>query len=263
MLFLRRGCFERKALKRLKIVSEKGFMGVIREDGACVLPLVYDNVFVYGEDVLVMHQKGKIGAVRVVAEAVLPIAECEFDTLEALGHDLIFCNDQKVRVYFARSKAVSDFVDLVAEPPFLYAKDKKFQYILLGETGKALYQKAYTTYSESCFCFCGQTDKGPVFYDARYSTYLYPEGDGYKVYREIFNHPIIMNRRNVCNITEGEKGIGMIDSYGNVIVKNQYDSIQVELKITAMKGNETEQKRIPFQRLAFEKGMVSDIEEGI
>ena len=100
-----------------------------------------------------------------------------------------------------------------------------------------------------------------MFYDARYSTYLYPQEGEYNVYKEIFNHPIVINRQNVCNITEGENGIGVIDSYGKLIIENQYDSVKVELKITAINKKEKVQKIIPFQKDAFEKGIVSELED--
>lgn len=264
MLFTARNGLQNKKLDRFEIVSNNEVMGIVnRKDKSCVLPPEYDNVFVYGEDIFILHKKGKIGAVRVDEDRIWFIAECKFDTLESIGHDLIFCNDEKVRYYNSVLKIVRDFIDVIVDIPFLYCKDEKYQYILYGEQGKEIYKKEYTSYSESCFCFCGHTDKGPVFYDARYSTYLYPTKDDYKVYEGIFNHPIIVNRQNILNITEGENGIGVIDSYGNVVIENDYDSVKVELIVTAVKGNNTQEKIIPFQKLDFQKGMVSDIEEWI
>ncbi len=264
MLFSRRNVFEKSVLNSIKVISDNGMMGIKNlTDNLCILPIEYDNIFMYGKNVFVIHKKGKIGAVRIETDKVCFIAESEYDTLDTFGHDLIFSNDQKVRYYNSATNTARDFVDIVVETPFLYCKDEKYQYILYGELGKEIYKKEYTSYSESCFCFCGNTEKGPVFYDARYSTYLYPQEGEYKVYKEIFNHPIVINRQNVCNITEGENGIGIIDSYGNVIMENKYDSVKVELKVTAIKENETEQKTIPFQKESFEKGMVSELEDWI
>lgn len=262
MLFTVRNRLKNKTLDKLEIAALDGMMGIVnRENESHILPFEYDNVFVYGEDIFVVHKKGKIGAVRMEEDRLCIVAKSEYDTLESIGHDLIFCNDTKVSYYNSVSKSVRDFIDIIVDIPFLYCKDKKYQYILYGESGREIYKKEYTSYSESCFCFCGNTDKGPVFYDARYSTYLYPTEEAYKVHKEIFNHPIIVNRQNVLNITEGDNGIGVIDSYGKALIKNQYDSVKIELKVTAAKGNETEQKIIPFQKIAFEKGMVSDIED--
>lgn len=262
MLFTKRNILKNSSSNKLKIISDSGMMGIINStDNSCILPVEYDNVFIYGADVFVVHKKGKIGAVMVESEKVCFIAECEFDTLDTFGHDLIFSNDQKVRYYNSATKKSLDFIDIVVDFPCLYCKDERFQYILYGEQGEIIHKKEYTSYSESCFCHCGETDKGPVFYDARYSTYLYPTEDGYKVYKELFNHPIIINRRNVANITEGENGIGLIDSYGNPILDNRYDSIKVELKITAIKGERAENKIIPFSKNTFEKGEISEIED--
>lgn len=264
MLFTVRNRLKNKMLDKFEIMSDGKMMGIVNQrDKSCVLSFEYDSVFIYGEDIFILHKRGKIGAVRIEEDKLCFVAECEYDTLESFGHDLIFCNDEKVSYYNSVLKSVRNFIDIIVEIPFLYCKDKKYQYILYGELGREIYKKEYTSYSESCFCFCGNTDSGPVFYDARYSAYLYPTGHGYKMYKEIFNHPIIVNRQNACNVTESENGIGVIDSYGNVIIENQYDSVKIELKVTAVKGNEKEQKIIPLKKLDFQKGMVSDIEEWV
>ena len=200
MLFTVRNRLKNKLHDKFEIVSDGKMMGIVnRDDKACILPFEYDNVFVYGEDVLVLHNKGKIGAIRIEEDGAQFIAECEFDTLDSIGHDMIFCNDKKVRYYNSVLKSARDFIDIIVDIPFLYCKDEQYQYILYGESGKELYKKKYTSYSESCFCYCGNTDNGPVFYDARYSTYLYPVNDVYKVYNGIFLQPVIVNRQNVSS----------------------------------------------------------------
>jgi len=162
-----------------------------------------------------------------------------------------------------KKKSLSEFVEIVENGPFRYCKDEKYQYIIKRETDEVIYKKEYTQYSQSCFCYCGNTEKGPVFYDARYSTYLYPENNGYKVYNELFNYPIVVNGQNVMNITEGDGGVGVIDALGNEILKNQYDSLTVELKITARQGDKTSEKTIPFSKNNFEKGIVCEIQDMI
>ena len=259
MLFTVRNRLKNKLHDKFEIVSDGKMMGIVnRDDKACILPFEYDNVFVYGEDVLVLHNKGKIGAIRIEEDGAQFIAECEFDTLDSIGHDMIFCNDKKVRYYNSVLKSARDFIDIIVDIPFLYCKDEQYQYILYGESGKELYKKKYTSYSESCFCYCGNTDNGPVFYDARYSTYLYPVNDVYKVYNGIFLQPVIVNRQNVLNVTEGENGLGVVDFCGNTVIDNQYEFIEVELKITATNGNKKEQKIIPVQKINFEEGIVSE-----
>lgn len=254
MLFTRRNIVRSKDLNHVQIISDSGKMGIINlMDDSYILSLEYDNVFVYGEDVFIVHQKGKIGAIRIEDDKSYWIAECEYDTLDTFGHDLIFCNDKGVRYYNAFLKSVHDFIDITVDVPFLYCKDEGYQYILFGELGEIIYKKKYTSYSESCFCFCGYTDKGPVFYDASYSSYLYPKEKGYQPYHDLFNYPIIVNDNNIANITEGEQGIGLIDSCGNHILPNCYNSMKAELKITAVNENEKTEKTISIPQSIFEK----------
>ena len=215
----------------------------------------------------VLVQKGKIGAVQIEeAETSFKleiIAECKYDTLETFNHDLLFSNENGTRYYNSTTKTIFDFKDVRAEYPCLYCKDETYQYIIHGETGEIIYKKEYTSYSESCFCYCGDTDKGFVFYDARYSTYLYPAENGYKCYDGLFNHPVIVNRRNIVNISEGNNGLGIIDSYGNSIFESKYDCVDVELKVTAIRGREKIKKIIPIIHNTFGNGEVSEIETWI
>lgn len=112
------------------------------------------------------------------------------------------------------------------------------------------------------FC-CGYTEKGAVFYDAKYCTYYYPENGKYKFYDGLFNHPVIINRINVINVSEGDDGIGIINSFGEQILDNVFDEIKIELKITASKGNSVSKKIISFSNNVFKKGDVSNPEEWI
>lgn len=264
MLFNIRNLFYNTTNKYLKIVSENGRFGIKNTDkDKFVIPMEYDNIFIYGTNLFVLYKKGKIGAVRIDNEEPIMVADCIYDVVETFGHDLIFVKDSGTRYYNATTKEIYDFKDILMESPFLYCKDEKYQYILYGELGEIIYKKEYTSYSESCFCFCGNTGKGPVFYDARYSTYLYPIEGGYKTYDQLFDCPIIINRQNVANITAEEDGIGLIDSYGNSILDNSYDSMEVELKITALKGNREETKTISFSKSTLKKEEISDISDWI
>ena len=262
MLFTVKNIFVNSELMKFNIISENGYLGIINtENNSLILPIQYDNIFAYGENVFVVHKKGKIGAIKTDSDTFFFIAQCEYDTLDTFGHDLIFCNNESVRYYNSTTKTVRDFIDVIVDSPFLYCKDKTHQYILYGELGKEIYKKEYTSYSESCFVYCGKTEKGPVFYDARYSTYLYPTEDGYTAYEGLFNNPIIVNGQNVLNVTEGENGIGVIDCFGNSIMDHKYDSVQVKLTVTATNQTETETKTISFHKNTFQKGVVYDFDE--
>ena len=165
--------------------------------------------------------------------------------------------------YNSVTKTVYKFKEVRAQYPFLYCKDEKYQYIINGETGETVYEKEYEPYTNSYFCYCGNTDNGPVFYDARYSTYLYPTENGYKCYGELFNYPVVVNHRNIINISQGENGLGVIDSYGNSIFENRYDYVNVELKVTAIKGEEQINKIIPIIQNTFGNGEMPKAENQI
>ncbi len=156
-----------------------------------------------------------------------------------------FLGKSEIICYNSDTQIILKFKEIRAEYPFLFCKDEKHQYIINGETGEIIYKKEYTAYSESYFCYCGNTDNGFAFFDAKYSTYLYPEKTGYKCHDKIFISPVVINKRNVANITEDEAGIGVIDAYGNNIFENLYDSVAMELKITVLNGNIKTEKTIP------------------
>jgi len=261
MLYPARDLFAFSTNDNLSIVSENGCVGIWnKQDNSFVIPPEYDNIFLYGENLYVLYQKGKIGAVRMEENKgektfdTIQVADCQYDTLSNAGHDLFFSNDTGIRYYNALTKQTRDFIDVNTEEyPCIYCKDETHQYILYGETGEEIYKKKYSQYSKSCFTCCGMTEQGPVFYDARYSSYLYPENGSYKMYSGIFNHPVIINHHNIVNVTEDENGLGVIGPCADIIIENAYDSLNIELTITAVKGDKKEQKIIPFQRFDFEK----------
>lgn len=152
------------------------------------------------------------------------------------------------------------FKETIRRPPFLYCKDEDNQYIIREKTGEIIYKKQYTLYSQSDFYFCGETPLGPAFFDARYSAYLYPTENGYKIYSGIFNYPIVVNGKNIVNITATNEEIGVINCYGEELLSNTYEEITIELKITAVgKGKKTE-KTIPLFN-KFEKGHIPGLGE--
>ena len=82
-------------------------------------------------------------------------------------------------------------------------------------------------------------------------------------YNGLFNNPIIVNGQNILNVTECENGIGVIDCFGNTVMENKYDSVHVELKLTATNKTETATKIISFSKNIFQKGIVYDFDEWI
>lgn len=268
MLLKQKDFFNQNSSPYLKVVLNDNKYGIVNTyDESYIVLAKYDNVFIYGINTFVLCLNGKIGAVRIepteneISFNITQICDCEYDIIENFGHDLLFSNDRGTRYYNSFTKEIKDFVDVIIESPFLYCCDKTHQYIIYGDLGKIIYKKPYTQYSKSCFAFCGNTDKGPVFYDARYNTYIYPTDNGYMCYKNLFNHPIVLNRDNIVNIVEDEKGIGIIDSYGNDVLKNTYDNITVEIKITASKKNDKVEKIISSSKRIFDRDTISEIED--
>lgn len=240
-----------------QIVSERGKMGIfypkIRRR---IVPLSYDNILPCGKNLFIVYQCGKIGAFRLQEHRVCWVAECVYDTLDANAEHLFFSNANSIRYYHTLFKTVWDFTELATDEEFIYAKDKQFLYIIAMDSGKVIYQKKYADYNSSCFFFLGYGEMGPVFYDAGYSSFLYPDKQGYREYQDLFDYPIRINHVNVCNVTKGEGGFGLIDSSGNQILPNQYDILNAELKITAMNQEETMEKIITIPENAFQEWLL-------
>ena len=238
----------------LIIVSTNGKKGIFNcFSGKYLVRAEYDRIFFHCDDIWILQKQGKIGAIQTAGEHFRFLAECKYDMLNTVGSDLIFRNGEIVRYWNTSQNRGMDFLELVWEPPFFYGKDHKKQYILSAESGLVIYQTAYTSGHEACFCFLGNTMKGPIFYDARYSTYLYPGEDGYRAYPDLFYHAVIVNGWNTGNLTEGEGGLGFMDSYGNPILSNYYDVIRIELKLTAVNKEEKVEKIISIPKNSFEK----------
>ena len=53
------------------------------------------------------------------------------------------------------------------------------------------------------------------------------------------------------NIIEDENGVGVIDSFGNTIIENNYDKIQFEINITAVNKNEGIMKKLLLEKCLY------------
>lgn len=268
MLFtVRNKIFGGLTAKNLQIVKDEKYGIVNQIDNSYLIPKEYDNIFLYGVNTYVLHKNGKIGLCRIDEEngrfKPVIICECEYDVIDSVNHNLYFSNDNIIRCYNSYTKQTRDFKEVSVYSPYLYACDETYQYVIYEETGELIFKKKYTDYSKSCYAYCGNTDKGAVFYDARYSTYLYPTDKGYKIYKHLFNNPIIINRNNVINIVESDNGMGVIDSFGNSIIDNEFKEIRLELKVTAISKDNKTEKTVVFPDNIYNSDTVKDIGEWI
>lgn len=264
MLFtVRNNAFGENSLKNIKIVKNQKY-GIMNEStNTYILPEEYDNIFLYGINIFALYQNGKIGLCKVENENVDIICECEYDVVDNYNHDLFLSNDNKTCYFNSTTQQTMCFKEVSVDGSYLYVCDENYQYIIKQETGQVIHKKKYTDYSKSCYVYCGESKQGAVFYDTRYSTYMYPTDKGYRQHENPLNHPVIVNRQNVTNIMYGEKGVYLIDSLGNRIIENEYNSVKIELKITAINDNEKIEKIIPIPNNVFEIGKVTDIENWI
>ena len=264
MLFtVRNNAFGESSLKNIKIIKNQKY-GIMNElNDNYILPEEYDNIFLYGINIFALYKNGKIGLCRIEDEKVVMICQCEYDVIDNYNHDLFLSNDDETLYFNSNTKEIKIFNEVITDTMYLYGYDKNYQYIIHQESGKVIYKKELNKYNKSYYAYCGESGNGAVFYDTTFSTYIYPTDEGYKPYEYPLNHPVIVNKYNVINIIDGEKGIGIIDSKGNRIIENNYDEITVELKIAAKNKNEWVEKTIKIPDNAFTKDKVSVIENWI
>ena len=259
MLFtVRNKAFRESTSKKLKIVNDEKYGIVNTLDNEYLIPKEYDNIFLYGVNTFVLHKNGKIGLCRIDDLRVVIIGKCEYDVIDTLGHNLFLSNDNVTRYYNSNTKEIKDFKEVILDVPYLYGYDEEYQYIIHQESGKVVYKRKYNKYNKSYYVYCGDTVKGAVFYDSTFSTYFYPTDNGYKPYEYPLHHPFIVNKNNVINIVDGENGMGVIDSFGNAVMKNEYNEILLEIKVTAKNGNEHIEKIIEIPNGFFNKKCVSE-----
>lgn len=264
MLFtVRNNAFSGNTSKNIRIVKKQKY-GIINEsNGTYILPEEYDNIFLYGINIFALHQNGKIGLCKIEDEKPIILCDCEYDVIDNYNHDLFLSNDIETCYFNSNTQQIMILNEVITDMSYIYGSDKNYQYIIKQETGQIVHKKKYAKYSKSCYTYCGETEKGPVFYDATFSTYIYPTDKGYKPYEYSLNHPVIVSKYNVINIMDGEHGLSVIDSMGNSVLENEYKSIKIELKITAINNRERIEKIIPIPNNTFEIGRVSDIENWV
>lgn len=264
MLFtVRNNVFGESSLKNIKIVKNDKY-GIMNEsDNTHILPEEYDNIFLYGINIFTLYKNGKIGLCRIEDEKAVILCECKYDIIDNYNHDLFLSNDDETCYFNSNTRQTNVFREISTDMRYLYGLDKEYQYIIHQESGKIIYKKKLNKYNKSCYMYCGDSKNGTVFYDFTFSTYLYPTDNGYKPYEYPLNCPIIINKYNVINIVDGEKGIGVITPEGNAVTENKYGEITVELKITAKCEDEYIEKTVSLPNGKFNRETVVPVENWI
>lgn len=198
------------------------------------------------DNIIILNEDGKIGLSKIVNNTTTTIFKCEYDTIEVIEHSFFLLKDNTVYYYNSITDNKNIYKEVVLDLPYFYANDEKYQYIIIIDTGEILYKKKLNKYNKSDYICFGITTKGPVFFDMKNNTYLYPDGNGYSFYPYPINHPIIINGNNVINIVNTENGIGIIDSFGNTLTDDNHENITLELKITALNKENRMEKVIPL-----------------
>ena len=135
--------------ENIKIIQNGGKYGLM-SDSEVVLPTEYDNIFLYGRYLYVLHKGGKIGAIRFEDEdlSYRTVAETKYDTLDFYWHDLLFSNGDEFVYYFCDSgkygfESTRTFTNISVESRtnVIYAEDDKNLYIFTRQSGEIIWSE--------------------------------------------------------------------------------------------------------------------------
>lgn len=206
---------------------------------------ICSNRFI-SDNIVIVNENGKIGLSKVENDTTTIICSCEYDTIEIIDRSFFLFKADTVCCYNSATDKTSIYKEVILDYPYLYGYDEEYQYIILADTGEIIHRKRLNKYNKSNYISLGSTTKGPVFYDMKHSTYLYPYGNIYRFYPYSINYPVIINGYNVMDVVEMENGIGIIDPLGNAITDGEYEEVTLELKITAVNKESRAEKTIPL-----------------
>lgn len=221
----------------------------------------YDNAIPCNYNMFIVYKSGKIGLCKTENGESKIVCDTEYDLIDCVEDNLLLSNHKHIFYYNLHTAASKQFTEVEIEDPYIYACDKEYQYIIHQDSTETVYQRRYTEHNKSWFKFCGNTDKGPVFYDYHNAIYIYPSEGRHGYYEDDLHHPLIINQENVLNVVLGENGLGIIDSFGNTIIDNDYDEIAVELNLSAANKNSSVKKTVAIRKAKFNKETISDISE--
>ena len=200
-------------------------------------------------NIIVVRKKNKVGLSKIENNTVTVIYKCKYDSIDIINYNFFLHKGDTIFYYNSITDKKAIYSEVVLDIPYMYACDKKYQYIIIMATDEIIYKKKLNKYNKSKYIHIGNTDKGCTFYDSKDSTYLYPTENGYTFYNQPVSRSITINDNNIVNIVENENGIGVIDSFGNIIIDNEYDEISFELNIIANTNNKLTTRNIPCQKI--------------
>ncbi len=85
-----------------------------------------ENIFIYGENLLILVSKGKFGAVQYDDSLnEIQSLPCVYDTLDEYWHNLVFSKKNEVVYYNATSKDWILLLDIYVDNHFIYGEDEE------------------------------------------------------------------------------------------------------------------------------------------
>lgn len=235
----------------IRIIKNKNKYGLV-SDFKTVLPADYDNIFVCGRYLYVLHKNGKIGAIQF-NDADLSykvIAGIKYDTLDFYRHDLLFSDGNEFVYYFCdadnygyETTHTFSSVQIDESAPLIYASDHKNYYIFCRHNGKMLWKEEKQQnfmIDVPCYRYCGNINDSPVFYDITHGDFITPEDNGYRRHKKFyFEKPVIVNGKNIINIIEHNGKFGLLDIKNLNCVIPKYDKIECILTVKSKKRGTT------------------------
>ena len=204
----------------------------------------FDRIFTYGRNLFVLVSGGKFGAVQYDYNLnKIWSMPCVYDTLDEYWHDLVFSKENEVIYYNAVTKNWTKLRDLILDERFVYGEDEKNCLIIERSKGKLIWREDKNNakfVDKPCFAFCGTVYGNPLFFDVTNGDYIAKMPDGYARQKKPYIvKPIIVNGKNIVNISESNGKLGIIDFRNGKSISPGWDEVKIELKITLKSGNDT------------------------
>lgn len=234
--------------ENITIIQNAGKYGLM-SDSEIILPMEYDNIFVYGRYLYVLHKGGKIGAIRFEDTnlSYKTTAETKYDTLDFYWHDLLFSDGKEFVYYFCdaqeygfESTYIFSSVSIEERNALLYASDNENYYIFRRGSGEMLWcEKKIQDFmiDKPCYSYQGDINGKPMFFDITHGDFITPEEDGYRRHKKFYlDRSVVVNGENVINIIQNADKFGLLDTKNLNCVIPRYDKIECTLLVKSNKA---------------------------